>query len=173
MISTAVLSILGSVVGSMVLLLLAGAGWLIRHERERREAVESQLSEKKYAAYMVLIDIFFESIKAQREGRQSPSDLPNRMLDANKDLLIYGADDVLLRYEELGKMNPRTEEEKLLLAHKFADLILAIRRDMGNANTRMTTDNVLSAFVKVADAQQQDAQAVGVQAVTSQRRIQS
>ena len=63
---------LTAVLAPMLIVLLAGSGWLIRHERERREAVESQLSEKKYTCYTTLLDIFFDVLKA---GKIPPADL--------------------------------------------------------------------------------------------------
>lgn len=42
----------------ILLVILGGIGWLYRHEKERREAVERQLSEHKYKAYIIPYWIF-------------------------------------------------------------------------------------------------------------------
>jgi hypothetical protein len=136
----------------ILILLLGGAGWLIRHERERREAIESELSEKKYAAYTTLINIFFDVLKASKAGQRPSSDLGTRMMDANKDLLIFGSDEVFLTYQAWTRSLP--EGQKVML-HKFAEVIIAIRRDMGHAKTTLTTDDVLRSFIIDFDEQRQ------------------
>jgi hypothetical protein len=75
--------------------LLGGAGWLIKHERERREAIESEVSDKKYNAYITLINIFFEVFKASKLKKGPPADLPTRMIprDAQRDAVGEEASD--------------------------------------------------------------------------------
>lgn len=85
-----------------LLAILGGIGWLYRREKERREAVERQLSERKYNAYITLLDIFFGILKDTKAGKSQimDQDLTNRMIDASRDLLIYGSDDVVNTFHE-------------------------------------------------------------------------
>jgi hypothetical protein len=133
-------------------LLLGGAGWWIKHERERREAIESEVSEKKYSAYMTLINIFFEVFKASKLKKGPPADLPTRMMDANKDLLIFGTDGVFLTYQAWTRSS--SDGQKAML-HMVGAVILAIRRDMGHPKTKLTTDDVLRSFISDFDEERE------------------
>jgi len=61
----------------------------------------SNLSERKYETYMELLNIFFDQFKAVQSGRPlDTSKLTSRMFDAGKNLMIFGSDDVAMKYEE-------------------------------------------------------------------------
>jgi hypothetical protein len=128
----------------LFLALLAGVGWLYRHERERRASVERQLSEHKYGAYIELLNIFFDMFKATRKKTTMPqTKLVDRMTDANKDLMIYGSDDVALTYQRWMEKARRGHP----VLRDFGEVVIAIRRDMGNPKTRMTPDDVLRQLI--------------------------
>ena len=135
---------LATIAVPVLILMLAGVGWLYRHERERREVVEDQLSEKKYNAYMTLINIFYEVFKATSTGRKPPNDLVTRVIDANKELLIFGSDQVY-RDWQAWTLSKTTDDEARL--HELANVILQIRRGMGNPNTTLTSDDVLRSLI--------------------------
>lgn len=72
----------------VLVVLLTAVGWLYRHERERRSAAERQISERKYQAYVALLNVFFDIMKALRQKKQlNQKELVDRMFDANKDLM--------------------------------------------------------------------------------------
>lgn len=128
----------------ILLMILGGIGWLYKHEKERREAVERQLSEHKYRAYITLLEIFFDIIKTVKTSKNLiDNKLIARMFDANKDLLLYGSDDVIKTYHTwLG--SARNGQIKF---DQFANIIISIRRDMGNQKTEITADQVLRQFI--------------------------
>jgi hypothetical protein len=124
--------------------LLAAVGWLYRHERERRMEVERQLSERKYDAYIQLLNVFFDTFKASRGGRRPQgADLLNRMVDANKDLMLYGSEEVVRLYHAW-LLEMRTGTVHLA---GLGELMVAIRRDMGNRKTRVTSEDVLRQLI--------------------------
>lgn len=128
----------------VLVVLLGGVGWLYRYERERRAAAERQVSERKYQAYIALLNIFFDLLKAQRKHQNiDGEDLVDRMFDANKELALYASDDVLQLY--LDWLNrSRTGEVDI---NQFGELVVAIRRDMGYAKTKITSDDVLRQLI--------------------------
>jgi len=133
-------------VASPFLLALSGVlAWRYQHERERREEVERQLSEHKYKAYTFLLDIFFDIVKAStRESKVQPVNrkMIDRMMDAGKDLIVYGSDDVVTEYQQWLDATRKGEPAYKVFGH-FGDLIIAVRRDMGNSKTKVTKENVL------------------------------
>jgi hypothetical protein len=131
-------------ISPVLVVLLAGVGWLYRHERERREAVERQVSELKYRSYISLLDIFFDMMKATRMGKPiKERELVDRMVDANKDLMLYGSDDVVSLYHQW-QIEMRAGQLDMT---RLGQLVVAIRRDMGNATTRITADDVLRQII--------------------------
>lgn len=124
-----------------LIVLLGGFGWLYRHEKERREAIEQQLSEKKHGAYIAILEIFFNQFKAValKEEGLTPKELISKMNDANKELMIYASDAVLRIYQRF-LAEARREKVNMVV---LGDLIVAIRRDMGNLKTKITSDDIL------------------------------
>lgn len=142
-------------ISPFLLALLAGVGWLYRHERERREAVERQLSEKKYRAYIALVDIFFDVMKDMKESSTIDQKVVvRRMMDANKELMLFGSDEVVSTYQ---RWLTSARNEKPVFA-QFAQLIIAMRRDMGNHKTNMTPDDVLRSLITDYDKAKQSGQ---------------
>jgi len=134
-----------AVLSPLLVLLLGFVGWLYQHERERREAVEHQLSEHKYKAYIQVLDIFFglmKTIKADRKIKQAK--LTNQMIDASKDLMVYGSDEVVRIYQQWLQDAREGKAGGLIW---FGDLVVAIRRDMGHAKTKITSDQILRQLV--------------------------
>lgn len=129
---------------TILVVLLGGVGWLYRHERERRTAAEQQVSERKYRAYITLLDIFFDMMKDQRHGKKpSEATLVDRMTEANKELMLYASDDVLALYQHW----LAESRQGVMDLGQFGDLIVAIRRDMGHAKTQVTADDVLRQMI--------------------------
>lgn len=133
-----------SVLAPILVVLLGGVGWLYRHERERRTAAEQRVSERKYQAYITLLNIFFDMMKDTRHGKKPNEDaLVDKMTDANKDLMLYASDDVLALYHDWLARSRRG----VMDLEQFGELIVAIRRDMGHASTRVTADDVLRQLI--------------------------
>lgn len=127
-------------ISPLLLALLGAMGWLYKHERERRGAAERQVSERKYNAYIKLLDIFFDGLKEIRTGQRKPErKRMEQMLDANKDIILFGSDDVFRIYSSW-LLEVRTGVNDM---EKFGDLIVAVRHDMGHPRSRITGDDIL------------------------------
>lgn len=102
------------------------------------------MSERKYQAYLTLLNIFFEQMKAIRHKKQIDQDeLVDQMLDANKELMLYASDDVLRLYHDwLNKSRAGVVDME-----QFGSLIVAIRKDMGHPKTRITSREVLRQMI--------------------------
>lgn len=131
----------------MLLLLLGGIGWLYKHEKEKRLEIEKKLSEKKYAVYSNLTDIFFEILKQINKNQKTQIDkVADKMIDIKKEILIYGSDKVIQKFFNWQR---NTETNQSLKA--FAELMIEIRKDMGNPNTRITPLDFLISLLKNAN----------------------
>ena len=145
-----------AVLSPFFLAVIGGIGYLYRHEKERRESVERQLSEKKYETYITLIDIFFELMKLGRVNNPKKlASILDRMYDANKNLMLYGSDEVINTYQKFLETARKNGKADLNL---FGNIIIAIRKDMGNPKTKITSDDILRQLLRDYD----DAKAKGL-----------
>lgn len=128
----------------ILLALLGGIGYLYKHEKQRRESAENQLSERKHKAYITLLEIFFDMMKATKSDKNpNEESIIDRMMDANKELILYGSDDVVWIYQ---KWLNNARQGSVNLGF-FGELIVAIRRDMGYLKTKIQSEEVLRQFI--------------------------
>jgi len=151
----AIITPIASVIVVLLSGIIAALGYLYRHERERREEVERQLSEHKYKAYMALMAAYLEVTKASKAGKPlKPDALVDRMQELSKDFIIYGSDDVVRAFQKWVESGRKGRQS----FRQFGELVVAIRRDMGNKKTKITYEEVLRQFINDYD----DAKANGL-----------
>ena len=141
--TTAVISCLVVIVSGLI----AGLGYLYKSEKERRKEIERQLSEHKYEVYMAVMDLFTEAIDAAVAGTLSTRE--ERIVhtrDLCKKLIIYGSDDVVTSYQKLMDALLTEAHDSTKLAPAIGNVILSIRRDMGNPRTKLTLHEALHQF---------------------------
>ena len=132
----------------ILLILLAGVGWLYRHEREKRDAIEQKLSQKKYEIYTDLIDVLIGMLHEQKNNTKINEKKIVKMLQkAQKQLLMYGSDEVLGSFIKLmtEAYNPKGGASKMI--GLFSEFLISIRKDMGNPDTKINADDVLRMMI--------------------------
>lgn len=127
----------------ILLLVLGGIGWLYRHEKERRLQIEKQLSDKKYNVYTNLLTVFFDILKQVKKKQSTNSlKLTDKMIDIKKELLIFGNDRVLFAFFNWEKESQTKGNFKAL-----AELIIEVRKDMGNPKTTISSKDFILSLV--------------------------
>jgi hypothetical protein len=92
----------------ILLALLGGVGWLYKRERERRDEAERMVSEQKQKAYAAILQYYYDLVKTTSAGQRltaanaTPAAL--RLIDAQKDLIVYGSDTVVDLYPEIARV---------------------------------------------------------------------
>ena len=80
----------------VVTLLCAYLGALLHRKTERIKIMEGQLSEKRYSAYEKLYDFFYDMFKNAKDNKPvNNREMRNRLLEAKKELIMYGTDEVV------------------------------------------------------------------------------
>jgi hypothetical protein len=131
-----------------LLALLAGVGWLYRHERERRTAAEAQLDARKRQSYDELLGFFFKLMATYTSGRTLPKDqIVKTLWEANRSLLLYASDEVLRSYQQLMVRVTRGGAK----LSDFGEFLLTLRRDAGLANTTLTPFEAIRQLVGDVD----------------------
>ncbi|MCF6295803.1 MAG: hypothetical protein L3J25_08950 [Flavobacteriaceae bacterium] len=129
----------------IVLAIFAGLGWLYKHEKEKRVQVEKQLSEKKYNVYYKFISIFFDIFKSIKKGKtyNINSNVIDKLIDIKKDLIIYGSDEVIRKFFKWEEASNNSQGSLV----PITDVIIEMRKDMGNRKTKITSKDFLKSVV--------------------------
>lgn len=103
--------------------------------------MEGQLSEKRYSAYEKLYDFFYEMLKNTKDNRDvCNKDMRNKLLDAKKELIMYGTDDVVFALNNY--LSLFTEASTYKQLDSFLDVMVLIREDMCG-KTKIDRDAIL------------------------------
>ena len=125
--------------------IVAGLGWLYKHEKEKRLLVERQLSDKKYDVYFKFISIYFDLFKSVKKGQPlNMNKLTDKMIDIKKELTIYGSDEVIRKFFHWEETSSNNENSLI----PITDIIIEMRKDMGNPKTKITTSDFLKSLVR-------------------------
>lgn len=113
----------------VVTLLCAYLGALLHRKTERIKIMEGQLSEKRYSAYEKLYDFFYDMFKNAKDNKPvNNREMRNRLLEAKKELIMYGTDEVVFALNSY--LSSLTEENIYKQVDSFLDVMLLARKDM-------------------------------------------
>ena len=136
----------------IILAIIAGLGWLYKHEKEKRLLIERQLSDKKYDVYFKFISVYFDIFKTIKKGQKfDASKLTGKMIDIKKELTIYGSDEVIRKFFKWEQAS--SNEVNSLIP--ITDIIIEMRKDMGNPKTKITTNDFLKSLVRDEESYQE------------------
>jgi len=130
---------LGQISIPIFIILLGGLGWLYKYEKEKRKEIENKLSDKKYDTYKFVIDVFFKII-ANVKNKNSKADYTKDITEINKRLFVYSSDSVLRKFFDWTQA-ARKNQNSLTY---FAELLIEIRKDMGNKNSKIDANDFLN-----------------------------
>ena len=117
--------------------------FLLQRKNEQLKIVKEKISDKKHDAYNEVLTIFFDLFKSTKNFKNvNEKQLGSKIIDLKKFLLLYANDDILRKFFEWNK-SAQTGENKLAQFDTYLELMILIRKDMGNPDTKITTDEVL------------------------------
>ncbi len=123
------INILLGLLSATATLTCAFLGALLHRKTEKIKIMEGQLSEKRYSAYAKLYDFFYEVFKETIDGKNvNERIMKNKLLDAKKELIMYGTDDVVFALNKY--LASLTDVDLSAQIDNFLDIMLLIRKDM-------------------------------------------
>lgn len=135
------MNVILELISIVVTLMCAYLGALLHRKTERIKIMEGQLSEKRYSAYAKLYDFFYEMLKNTKDNRDvCNKDMRNKLLDAKKELIMYGTDDVVFALNNY--LSLFTEASTYKQLDSFLDIMVLIRKDMCG-KTKIDKDAIL------------------------------
>lgn len=127
--------------------IIAYITWLYKSEKEKRLTIQSQLSEKKYNAYVKIIELFYGTFEnTLKKKTHNPQDIERKMIEIVKEIAIYGSDDVVKKFSHW-KSNSSTTTHPTTALKNYLAIIIAIREDMGHPKTKVNFDDILGMIV--------------------------
>jgi Tfp pilus assembly major pilin PilA len=121
---------------------------LLQRRTERLKIIEGQLSQSKYKAYGELVAIFYDLLKETKtQKKMNNEDVMTRMINAKKDLFIYGSDIVFKKFVAwltYTSTNPGDSKHFKL----FLSLLIEMRKDMGNPKTKLTPKDIMISLLQ-------------------------
>lgn len=136
--------------------LLAAA---LANEFRRRQQLEQQLFEKKREAYSSFNEIVNTLLGQARVGEGSQlaqqedalAELLRALMETRQRLWTFGSSEVIRAYSDFQQVSFRQQGEDHAIVVLMADLILAMRKDMGLSNKGITALDVMRMFLRDAD----------------------
>lgn len=127
--------------------LCAILGWIVHRKTERIKIMENQLSERKYKAYSELVTVFYGILKDIKNKKNTNQKfMAEKMIDSKRDILMYGSDDVFLKFNEwLCSTHSEIEDDQKTKTQMdyFLALVLEIRKDMQGGKTKLNQNDIL------------------------------
>lgn len=121
---------------------IAIIGYFLHRETERIKIVENQVSGNKYKAYNQVVAFFYDILKDIKFEKKSKPNAAEKLIDFKKDLLIYGSDKVFQKYVSwLTYTTTYPGDNKHFKL--FLELLIEIRKDMGNKKTKITKKDIM------------------------------
>lgn len=130
----------------LVTAILTWIGHVIVSILQRRSDKDKALETEKREAYTSLLSLLYDilaSIKNKDIEKHMP-DYQKSFFSLVRDMTVYASDEVLRLFIELKNQQENAKPNTVLTT--FANLILAVRRDLGH-NTSITQKEILSTFI--------------------------
>ena len=125
--------------------------FLLQKKNEQLKIVKEKISDKKYEAYNQVLTIFFDLFKSVKNIKTvNEKQLVNKIIDLKKFLLLYANDEILRKFFEWNN-SLQSGGNNLAQFDTYLELMILIRKDMGNPDTKITRDEILRS---IADSEE-------------------
>jgi hypothetical protein len=131
--------------------LLAWIGHGMVSSLQRGAEKDRALEAEKREAYKRLLQVLYEVLASVKRGdtEERRADFESRFFELVRDTTVYAFDNVLRLFIRMKNQQEGADPKQVLLI--FADLIIAVRRDLGHDRTTVTRREILSTFVTDID----------------------
>ncbi|WP_293355994.1 MULTISPECIES: hypothetical protein [unclassified Microcoleus] len=139
---------IGQAPWQFITILIASLGALITVAGNFNIQIRNEQKPKKVEIYEKVINLFFDSIFAQKLGQEpkTEEELVKSIHDMTPDLILWASDDVLNLYIKFRQIanNQDSSTTPILL---FGQMLLAMRKDLGHQNNQINEESILGTFV--------------------------
>jgi hypothetical protein len=139
----------GQVPQAVILLLSAGVGlavWRAQETAKQAQDLEAKLGSDKGVLYKLYVDIIRDIF--DKGAKADTTAVVKKLMAWSFGSMLIASDEVVLAHDRF--MNASRMGEQLVLP-AVADVILAMRRDAGDAGSGLQTIDILQTFIKAED----------------------
>lgn len=137
------------IIAAITTILVSVVSVLISKHLEQRNNILKELREKKTPVYEELLEFLFRVMHGEKAGLTplSEAELIGKFSGITQRLIIWGSDEVVhsLYYFRRSMNNGDKASTYMLIA--FEEILLAIRKDLGHHNKKLTHGKILGTFV--------------------------
>lgn len=151
------------ILGSPFLVVLGGIiTWFLKSRSEELRAIEEKLREdrrKIYSEILVPYIHLFSGLKAEGHLQSLKIVKSYEYRKSAFELCLFGSDKVILAYNAFMKYALKVEtnatQNSTTMLHLMGELLLEIRKSLGNKNTKLSDFDMLSSMIKDLDQHKQ------------------
>ena len=115
---------------------------IIKIQHDKISSIKNQISDKKYHVYNEVFSIFFDIVREAKGYKKfKPNELPDRIINVKKDLLIYGTDEIIKQFTEWNVNCDKPNQ--ILNFQNYLSLFILIRKDMGYKKSELAENDIL------------------------------
>lgn len=153
-------AVLAAAITASATVLVSTFGILAGRRTERRNEFERRRQEKRIPVYEQFVDFWFRRVLYASRMDVEPV-AEKEMIEFfalfTRDLMIWGSDDVILRWKELRTQwsalaAPPTRDDSVRVMLGIEGLLLAMRRDIGYPETALPPGSLLGLFINDVEA---------------------
>ncbi|MFA4892188.1 hypothetical protein [Brevundimonas sp.] len=135
---------------------LAGLGTLYKLERDKRQQIEQKLNENKakiYASFVEDYSALFFKPGGKDHTPEGYMQIVERVQNFARNSLMYASDDVVEKFSRFYKLQNTAVDGQMTMADvyerldSFSDVVIAIRKELGHAKTKLSYDTIGSLLV--------------------------
>lgn len=128
---------------------------LVAKHLEQKAILLKEHRERKTPNYEEMVQLIFRFAFADKLGLPPLSDqeVNEKMAKFTENLVIWGSDDLILAWNRFRTHSPKTDQStaSYQILFEVETLLLAIRKDLGHANKKLSKGSVLGLFVNDLD----------------------
>jgi hypothetical protein len=137
-----------------ITILVALLGALITFAGNLQIQIRNEQKPKKIEIYDKVIKLFFDSLFASKLGQKpkTKEELVKEFAVMTPDLILWASDDVLnvyINFRKIANDNIQDSSKDSILL--FGQMLLAMRKDLGHQNNKMSEKQILLTFVNDND----------------------
>jgi hypothetical protein len=145
---------------------IAGLGALYKLERDKRHQIEMKLNENKAKIYSGFVEDY-SALFFKPGGKDHTNDdymkIVERVQNFARNSMIYASDEVVEKFSHFYRLQNAPIEGDLSMAEiykrldSFADVVIAIRKELGHTKTRLNYDTISSLLITDYDSRNRTA----------------
>ena len=143
---------IGKAPWQFITILVAALGALITVAGNLNIQIRNEQRPKKFEVYDKIIKLFFDSLFSSKSKsistQEEQEEIARKVQEITPDLILWASDDVLNLYIKFRQVaNSEMEDSSNTSILLFSQLLLAMRKDLGNQNNKLDEVSILGTFV--------------------------